>query len=131
MEYNDNDLRKYIPKVFVIGPYEYFLEITNLNRSHEQLHGECDFNERKIRLSENLNYDLRKPNWHYTVEVLWHELIHAYNLNTGILDNNGLKKLKIEEIEEFFTDINSRHIIHILKTNPELAIILYFFYTHR
>lgn len=116
------NLRSYLPEYFVVGPYQYKVEVINIQR--EDLHGECDFNQRLIRLDENLVWDITKPNWKYTVEVIFHELLHAYNYNANINDQT-LKRVKCPE--EHTVDQTARNFIQMLTENPSLVTLFSFF----
>lgn len=118
----ETDLRSYLPGHFIVGPYKYSIEISNIKR--EEMHGECDFELRKIRIDENLDWDLTKPNWKYTVEVILHELLHAYNYNCQINDQT-IKRFK--NPEEQIVDQTARNFIQMLNENPCLTTLFSFF----
>lgn len=111
------DLKSYFPEEIIIGPYTYKLVIENLSKQFA--HGLCDYEERKITLSSDLNYDLDKPNALYSLEVLLHECLHGYNYNSGLRQRNW-KNVKNEDIEEEFVDHIARHIVQLIKENPSI-----------
>lgn len=111
------NLRDFIPKEVIVGPYVYEVEIKNLDK--EEVHGLCVFEDRKIILSSVLNFDLDKPNAIYALEVFMHEVLHSFNYNSG-LRSMPWKKMKSAEIEEEFVDHTARHIIQFIKDNPAI-----------
>lgn len=107
----------YLPKEVIIGPYSYEVVIENLVK--QEVHGLCNFEERKIHICSGLNFDLDKPNSIYVLEVFLHEVLHAFNYNCGLRSIN-LKKFKDEELEEEFVDHTARHIIQLISQNPNI-----------
>lgn len=118
---NPKNLIQYIPETIKIGIYTYSVEIRALKDDE----GECNFRDKKILLSDHLCYDLDEPNWELTIEVLLHEIHHAYNLNVGI--HSGFfdfKKKSVEDVEEIFVDFQARHLVMMIKDNPEMIKLL-------
>lgn len=118
------NLKDYLPKEIKVGPYTYSIVIENLVR--QEVHGLCDFIERKISLSSELNYDLTKPNALYTLEVFLHEVLHAFNYNSGLRSMNW-KGVSAGEIEEEFVDHSARHIIQLISDNTNVITLFQLF----
>lgn len=119
-------LNDYLPKELYVGPYTYNLIIGKLNDTEEtSQEGECCFESKTITLSENLDFSFDEPNWELTIEVLIHEILHAYNYNAGIHSEYfGFKNKSVEVVEECFVDLASRHFVMMLKQNPLLFPII-------
>lgn len=111
------NLKDYLPKQLKVGPYTYEIVIENLGK--QEVHGLCNFEERKISLASELNYDLDKPNAIYTLEVFLHECLHSFNYNSGLRSMNW-KKVKNEDIEEEWVDHTARHFIQLINDNPSV-----------
>lgn len=126
-----NDLVQYIPSKIKSGIYEYTVEIRPLRHDKEDNEGECQFREKKILLSDELCYNISEPNWRLTIEVLFHEILHSYNLNVGIhsgfFDFQGKTS---DQVEEIFVDFHARHFIQMLYENPMLLDLLLLMRNH-
>ena len=121
----DKDLSLYIPDFCRIGIYTYDIEIRRLISEAEENEGECCFRSKRIFLSDELCYDLDDPNYKLTIEVLMHEILHAYNFNVGLHSNFfDFTNKKSLEIEETFVDLHARHFAQMIVQNPELLKIL-------
>jgi len=113
----EKDIRTYLPKQIKVGPYIYEISIENLAK--QEVHGLCNFEERKISIASELDFDLDNPNVVYVLEVFLHESLHAFNYNCGLRTMN-FKKMKNDEVEEEFVDQTARNFVQLITDNPSL-----------
>lgn len=116
------NLKDYLPKEVIVGPYTYEIIIKSLREKKENNYGLCDFADKKIFLSDELTFDMDSKNWRMTIETFLHECLHAYDELYGL--HSDFYEVKKDQMEEMFVDFHARAIIVMIPENPCFLALL-------
>lgn len=116
------NLKDYLPKELIVGSYTYEIIIKSLREKKENNYGLCNFSEKQIFLSDELEFDLDSKNWKITIETFLHECLHAYDELYGL--HSDFYEVKKEQMEEMFVDFHARILIQMIPENPSIVTLL-------